>query len=513
VKEWVKDRILFIRKNNRLQNIIILIIIILFAAIPRLLLLDKIPPGLHGDEGWSGIDANKILSLGYIEPYVTSALGQPTGPLYFSAIFIKLFDDSVYVLRLSMTFFGILSIPSFYILSNLFFKKKISLLITIALSFSLFHMHYSRIAFMLISSSFFQIWTLYFLIKGYKSNKIENYLLSGLFCGIGLHSYNVYTIFPLIILSFFTFQIIISKFSYSEILKIFSFIFTFIISALPLLLFIFFSPDTYFSHHEIYSFKSLSENYNALSIFEKSSLFFSNGINNISGFFIGYSPDYVDAFGQFYTINYIYLFLALCGIIIIIKRRDQLEIFFLLSFIITVIFPSFLTYDAIYRRKILSVIYIFFFIGVFLNNISLNKIYFKTLIITVFTISLFNLHLYFNVFPRNSLTKWIFAYELTQMANFINDIKENDSKVIFYSNRWDCNYETFRYITNNINCETRSAVFGNSYKIQAEIDSDIILLQGDYLPIYYLIEQYNPNRIKYVFHDPDTNELIGIIYK
>ncbi len=30
---------------------------------PRLVLLTEIPPGLHGDEGWTGIDARRVLTF------------------------------------------------------------------------------------------------------------------------------------------------------------------------------------------------------------------------------------------------------------------------------------------------------------------------------------------------------------------------------------------------------------------------------------------------------------------
>lgn len=99
-KEKIKS---FIKIHKK--DIYICLILLVLAAIPRILFLANIPSGLHGDEAWTGLDARRILSTGIIEPYVGSALGQPTGPLYFTALIFKLFGDSIFWLRFSMAFF------------------------------------------------------------------------------------------------------------------------------------------------------------------------------------------------------------------------------------------------------------------------------------------------------------------------------------------------------------------------------------------------------------------------
>ena len=59
------------------------------AAFLRVYRLAELPPGLHGDEALTGLDALRILDEGWIGPYVGSALGQPTGPLYFTAFLLR----------------------------------------------------------------------------------------------------------------------------------------------------------------------------------------------------------------------------------------------------------------------------------------------------------------------------------------------------------------------------------------------------------------------------------------
>jgi hypothetical protein len=54
------------------------------AAIPRLLFLEALPDGLHNDESWTGLDAQRILDGTLKSPYTDVTGGQPTGPLYSS---------------------------------------------------------------------------------------------------------------------------------------------------------------------------------------------------------------------------------------------------------------------------------------------------------------------------------------------------------------------------------------------------------------------------------------------
>ena len=109
--------------KQKKYDIIICILLIIISSAVRIILIDKLPMGLHGDEGWTGIDARKIIENGYIPVYVDSTAGQPAGPLYLTALFFKLFGTSIFTLRSSMACFGIATIPIFYIFLRLFLIK------------------------------------------------------------------------------------------------------------------------------------------------------------------------------------------------------------------------------------------------------------------------------------------------------------------------------------------------------------------------------------------------------
>ena len=93
------------------------------AAFLRIYRLADLPPGLHGDEAWTGLDALRIIDEGWIGPYVGSALGQPTGPLYFTAFVFKLSHASLFTLRLSMAILGVATVPLAYLLFRVGFGR------------------------------------------------------------------------------------------------------------------------------------------------------------------------------------------------------------------------------------------------------------------------------------------------------------------------------------------------------------------------------------------------------
>ncbi|MDP6107459.1 MAG: zinc ribbon domain-containing protein, partial [Candidatus Brocadiia bacterium] len=167
------------------------------AAFLRIYRLTDIPLGLHGDEAQTGMDALRVLDEGWIGPYVGSALGQPSGPLYFTALVFKLSNASLFTLRLSMALLGVATVPAAYLLLRLGFGRWVALFATVALVFSYWHLHYSRIAFMLISMPLFTTLAAGAVLWAIRSDRTLPWVAAGLLLGAGVYTYNGYIVFPL----------------------------------------------------------------------------------------------------------------------------------------------------------------------------------------------------------------------------------------------------------------------------------------------------------------------------
>ncbi|MDP2661411.1 MAG: hypothetical protein Q8R28_11855 [Dehalococcoidia bacterium] len=132
------------RRKAFLLEALLLLVVVLVAAVLRLYGLDDIPPGLHGDEALTGLDAQTILNEGWIGPYTGHALGQPTGPLLWTALVFKLFGTSIFTLRASMAVLAVLTVPAADLFFRTAFNPRVALIGASLLTLSYWRLRYSR---------------------------------------------------------------------------------------------------------------------------------------------------------------------------------------------------------------------------------------------------------------------------------------------------------------------------------------------------------------------------------
>ncbi len=180
--------------RNRLELAFVALITVV-AAFLRLYRITEIPAGLTGDEALTGLDALRITAEGWIGPYVGSALGQTTGPLYFTALIFKLSEPTLFTLRLSMSLLGIMTVPAAYFLFRLGLGRWMAIFAVVALTFSYWHMHYSRMAFMVVSMPLLTTLGAASLLIALRSARVWPWAVAGAFLGAGVYSYNGYLAF------------------------------------------------------------------------------------------------------------------------------------------------------------------------------------------------------------------------------------------------------------------------------------------------------------------------------
>jgi len=484
------------------SEVVLLIFITILCAIPRIILLSSIPTGLHGDEAWTGLDAIRILKEGYIGPYVPGALGEPSGPIYFTALIFKLFGESIFTLRLSMAIFGIITIPLFYIFLRLFFQKFVSSLGTLFLGMSLIHIHYSRIGFKVASAPVFAILTLIFIIRAEKHKKNIDIALAGLFCGLGLYSYNAFAVFPIIILVFLLIRVFASRFSTFHIKRFIIFTAVFLLSGFLLINFIIQNPNAYLSHFKTISITNAPAYKNASSLFPKITLILDNGLSNLKHFFVGKSIDYSDGFNKYRTFDLSTIILFLIGFIIlcirVLKKRKFVDFLLLVSFIILLSLGSSGSWGS-HRRQIIPSVYIFFFVTLtvdFLRKIK-NSITRKISLAIITIILLFNsvdnLKIYFQKFANDDDAKWVYAYQLEQASSFLHFLPQ-PLYTYFYSNRWSYQYETLRFLARTIPGEDRSTQFGTYSLVNNHLTNNVVyVFLPEYSDSFHSVQRLYPN--------------------
>lgn len=115
----------------------------------RLFRLEAMLEGLHHDEAITGLEAMRVLSDGYIGPYTASISGQALGPAYWTALIFWIGEPTRFTLLLSMALLGAATVPAAYVFFRLSFGRGVALFAAVALSFSHWHLYYSRSGFML----------------------------------------------------------------------------------------------------------------------------------------------------------------------------------------------------------------------------------------------------------------------------------------------------------------------------------------------------------------------------
>src|SRR3954462_6504166 len=168
-----------LRWCTRHSYLVAVVAITLLAAFVRLYRIETFPPGLHGDEAWTGLDARRVLKEGWIGVYVGSALGQPSGPLYWTAAVFKVIGDGVLQLRLSMALLGIATVPLTYWAAQQMFDRRTALVSAVLMAFMGWHILFSRTAFMVTAQPLVEVVFLGLLFSAYKRDGYALYAAAG----------------------------------------------------------------------------------------------------------------------------------------------------------------------------------------------------------------------------------------------------------------------------------------------------------------------------------------------
>lgn len=230
------------------RSLFILICLTLIALFLRLYRLSDTPPALNWDEISHGYNAFSLIQTGSDEwghrlPLLFRAFGDFKLPIYIylTTISISLFGLTPLAVRLVSVLAGTLAVPLIYFLTLEFFPKKkihifkkrlpLSLMAATLLTFMPWHFFLSRPALEANLALTFLMAAMLFLHRGLK--KPSAYLLSALFFGLSLHTYNSARVFvPLILLAFFLIYRCRLKFNRQHILPV-------------LILALFFAPVAY----------------------------------------------------------------------------------------------------------------------------------------------------------------------------------------------------------------------------------------------------------------------------
>ncbi|MFN2136114.1 MAG: glycosyltransferase family 39 protein, partial [Candidatus Promineifilaceae bacterium] len=181
-------------------SLALMVFCILVAAALRFPALQVTPPGVHYDEAANGILAGDIGLHGERPIFISSYTGKEALFFYMAGGVMRLMGQSVFSLRLTAAYIGILTVAATYWLGReMLADRRQALLAAALLAVSFWHILFSRLGFRAITEPLLQALTVAALFRGLRRNDYGWLSAAGLFFGLTAYTYLAARAFPILV--------------------------------------------------------------------------------------------------------------------------------------------------------------------------------------------------------------------------------------------------------------------------------------------------------------------------
>ena len=174
--------------------------VFILAGFYRFYLLDQIPPEMFSDHAEKLIDVTDVLR-GQFFIFFPRNTGREAFQMYLTAAAAKVFGTGVSFLSLKIgtCLAGMFTLPFIYLLGKEIKNKEVGLLAMFFAGIAYWPNIISRVALRFALYPAFAAPALFFLIRGLKRKRWNDFLYAGLALGIGLHGYSPFRIVPVVV--------------------------------------------------------------------------------------------------------------------------------------------------------------------------------------------------------------------------------------------------------------------------------------------------------------------------
>ena len=164
----------------------------------------SVPPEPFSDHAEKILDVYEV-SQGQTRIFFTRNTGREAFQMYWTVLVAKLFGTgfSYLSLKLGTAILGFLTLPFIYLLGKEIGGRRVGLFAFILAGIGYWPNVISRVGLRFPLYPLFVAPTLFFLIRGLRTRNRNDFLLCGLFLGIGLHGYSPFRIAPLVVIAAF----------------------------------------------------------------------------------------------------------------------------------------------------------------------------------------------------------------------------------------------------------------------------------------------------------------------
>ena len=315
----------------RVQNVLLaFIVILLIAAFFRFYRLSQIPAEPFSDH------AEKILDLyditqGQTHIFFTRNTGREAFQFYWSLIVAAIFQTglSFQTLKIGTALIGFITLPFIYLLGREIANRRAGLLAMLFAGVAYWPNVISRIGLRFPLYPLFVAPTFYFLLRGLRTRRRNDFILSGIFLGLGLHGYSPFRVAPvLVIITFGLWWLYMRKLNWQNAALL---VLTSFVVFLPLLRYALESPDVFWFRAET-----------RLAAGNPLPVLFSNIGNGLLMFNVNDGNTFVNSVVQRPALDLVTGALFVIGLVLLLSRRRFLDLW-LAAAILTLILPSVLS--------------------------------------------------------------------------------------------------------------------------------------------------------------------------
>lgn len=231
---------------TRYHALAFMVLALLVAAALRLPDLSAIPPGVHYDEAAYGLNAGDIGLRGDRPIFIPAFTGREPLYLYVAGGMARVLGNTIFALRLTSAFFGLLTIAATYWLGReMLADRRIALLAAALLAISFWHVLFSRLGFRVISQPLLQALAVAALFRGLRGGRWPWLWFAGLLVGLSAYTYLAARLFP-VLLAFALLPLLLDAGTRPVRLRQLAFVaLVAFLTALPLLAWFYFNPDAF----------------------------------------------------------------------------------------------------------------------------------------------------------------------------------------------------------------------------------------------------------------------------
>jgi len=168
----------------------------------RLYQTGTVPPEPFSDHAEKILDVYDI-SQGETHIFFRRNTGREAIQMYWTLLVAKVFGTglSFFSLKLGTAILGLLTLPYIYLLGKEVANKRVGLIAFFLMGISYWHNVISRVGLRFPLYPLFVAPVLFYLLRGIRRQSRNDFILAGLFLGLGAHGYSPFRIMPFVILA------------------------------------------------------------------------------------------------------------------------------------------------------------------------------------------------------------------------------------------------------------------------------------------------------------------------